>query len=32
MRARGWQQRRHTLAAHGSLSVGHVDLLALPPG
>jgi hypothetical protein len=27
-----WQRRRHALAARGSLSVGHLDLLALPPG
>jgi len=27
---RAWQQRRHALAARGSLRVGHVDLLALP--
>lgn len=26
-----WRQRRHALAASGSLRVGHVDLLALPP-
>jgi hypothetical protein len=25
-----WRQRRHALAASGSLRVGHVDLLALP--
>jgi len=25
-----WRQRRHALAASGRLSVGHVDLLALP--
>lgn len=27
----GWQQRRRGWAAQGSLRVGHVDLLALPP-
>lgn len=26
-----WRQRRHTLAASGSVRVGHLDLLALPP-
>lgn len=27
-----WRDRRHALAAQGSLRVGHLDLLALPPG
>jgi hypothetical protein len=26
-----WRQRRHALAASGSVRVGHLDLLALPP-
>jgi SAM-dependent methyltransferase len=28
---RAWQARRHAWAANGSLRVGHIDLLALPP-
>jgi SAM-dependent methyltransferase len=28
---RAWQARRHAWAATGSLRVGHIDLLALPP-
>ena len=28
---RAWQARRHASAANGSLCVGHIDLLALPP-
>ena len=28
---RAWQARRHAWAASGSLRVGHIDLLALPP-
>jgi SAM-dependent methyltransferase len=28
---RAWQFRRHAWAANGSLRVGHIDLLALPP-
>jgi SAM-dependent methyltransferase len=28
----GWRQRRHVLAAQGSVRVGHLDVLALPPG
>ncbi len=31
VRMRAWQQRRLAQAGHGSLRVGHVDLLALPP-
>lgn len=30
-RVHGWCERRLAAAAHGSLRVGHVDLLALPP-
>jgi len=28
---RAWQARRHAWTANGSLRVGHIDLLALPP-
>jgi hypothetical protein len=30
-RVQGWGERRLAASAHGSLRVGHVDLLALPP-